>query len=58
MLTERLLQGSASECILVALLAARFETIKRLKATYPFVEDGVLLSKLIGYCSKEVFIQL
>lgn len=50
---ERICQGSASECILVSLLAARFEMIKLLKQRYPFVEEGVLLSKLIAYCSKE-----
>lgn len=46
-------QGSASECILVSLLAARFEIIKELRNRHPFVEEGVLLSKLIAYCSKE-----
>merc|ERR1712042_2221 len=48
------IQSSASECILDALLAARALAIKRLKLVYgDHVEDGVLLSKLVAYCSKE-----
>ncbi|CAH1772284.1 unnamed protein product [Owenia fusiformis] len=46
------IQGSASECILVTVLAARHQAIRELKNRFPFVEDGVLLSKLVGYCSK------
>lgn len=48
------LQGSASECNFVALLAARFEVMKELRQRFPFVEEGLLMSKLIAYCSKEV----
>lgn len=47
-------QGSASDCVLVCLLAARYAAIKALRLKHPFVEDGVLLSKLMAYCSKEV----
>uniref|UniRef100_A0AC35U595 Aromatic-L-amino-acid decarboxylase n=1 Tax=Rhabditophanes sp. KR3021 TaxID=114890 RepID=A0AC35U595_9BILA len=47
------IQGSASECNFVALLAARFEIMKKLKERFPFVEEGLLMSKLIAYCSKE-----
>lgn len=47
------IQTSASECVLVSLLAARAQAIKQLKEQYPFVDDGVLLSKLMAYCSKE-----
>lgn len=47
-------QGSASECNFVALLAARFEVMKELRYRFPFVEEGLLMSKLIAYCSKEV----
>ncbi|CAG0917475.1 unnamed protein product, partial [Notodromas monacha] len=47
------IQTSASECILVNLLAARAQAIKKLKQQHPFVEEGVLLSKLMAYCSKE-----
>ncbi|XP_070207311.1 aromatic-L-amino-acid decarboxylase-like [Littorina saxatilis] len=46
------IQGCASECVLVTLLAARHEAIKRLKVRLPFVEDGILLSKLVAYSSK------
>jgi aromatic-L-amino-acid decarboxylase len=47
------LQTSASECVLVTMLAARAQAIKRQKQKHPFVEEGVLLSKLMAYCSKE-----
>lgn len=47
------IQTSASECVLVSLLAARYSTIKALKQQQPFVEEGALLSKLMAYCSKE-----
>jgi len=47
------MQSSASECVLVSLLAARAQKVKELKQLHPFVEEGVLLSKLIAYCSKE-----
>ncbi|CAN7984781.1 unnamed protein product, partial [Ixodes hexagonus] len=47
------IQSSASECVLVTLLAARYTTIKKLKQEQPFVDEGVLLSKLMAYCSKE-----
>ena len=35
------------------MIAARAQAIKRLKQQHPFVEEGVLLSKLMAYCSKE-----
>ncbi|CAK5099511.1 unnamed protein product [Meloidogyne enterolobii] len=47
------IQSSASECNFVALLAARFEIMKELRQRFPFVEEGLLMSKLIAYCSKE-----
>ncbi|CAB3364092.1 Hypothetical predicted protein [Cloeon dipterum] len=47
------IQGSASECVLVCMLSARAQAIKKLKQQHPFVEEGVLLSKLMAYCSKE-----
>ena len=46
------LKGSASECVLVSLLSARADMLGKLKAKYPFVDDGVLLSKLVMYTSK------
>nr|XP_046917669.1 aromatic-L-amino-acid decarboxylase-like [Dermatophagoides farinae] len=56
------IQGSASDCVLVSLLAARCAAIKKLRAKDgigtnnnddPVIDDGSLLSKLVGYCSKE-----
>ena len=51
-------QGSASDCVLVSLLAARHRTIKEMKSKFDFplkdIEDAVLLSKLVAYCSKLV----
>lgn len=35
------------------MLAARAQALKRLKQLHPFVEEGVLLTKLMAYCSKE-----
>lgn len=46
-------QGSASECVFACMVAARAQAIKRLKTMHPFVEEGILLSKLMAYCSKE-----
>lgn len=46
-------QTSASECVLVTMLAARAQAIRILKQQHPFVEEGHLLSKLMAYCSKE-----
>ncbi|XP_074654219.1 aromatic-L-amino-acid decarboxylase-like [Tubulanus polymorphus] len=45
------IQGSASDCVLLALLAARHAALKNLNNQYPFVDDGILLSKLVAYCS-------
>lgn len=47
------IQTSASECILVCMLAARAQAIKQLKQQHPFVEETQLLSKLMAYCSKD-----
>ncbi|KAJ2952818.1 hypothetical protein O0L34_g7183 [Tuta absoluta] len=47
------IEGSASECVLVSMLAARASGIKRLKGLQGDVDEGLLLSKLIAYCSKE-----
>lgn len=35
------------------MLAARAQALKRLKQQHPFVEEGLLLSKLMAYCSKQ-----
>lgn len=47
------IQTSASECVLVSMLAARAQAVKHLKQRHPFVEETQLLSKLMAYCSKE-----
>jgi len=48
------IQSSASECILDALLAARANAVRRLKSVYgEEVDDTTILSKLVAYCSKE-----
>jgi len=39
--------------VLVALLAARAQAIKKLKKKNPNAEEGILLSQLMAYCSKE-----
>src|SRR5688572_12975643 len=46
-------QTSASECVLVSILAARALAIQKLKKQSPTADEGVLLSKLMAYCSKE-----
>jgi len=53
-----LLQGSASECVLISMLVARHAALKELKLNSPSVEEGVLLSRLVAYCSKLVSIRL
>ncbi|VEN35327.1 unnamed protein product [Callosobruchus maculatus] len=47
------IQTSASECVLVSMLAARNQAIQYLKKNHPDVEDNMFLPKLVGYCSKE-----
>lgn len=47
------IQGSASECVLVSMLAARNQVIQRLKKNNQHMEDSAFLPKLIAYCSKE-----
>ncbi|KAJ8912635.1 hypothetical protein NQ315_015147 [Exocentrus adspersus] len=47
------IQTSASECVLVSMLAARNQAIQYLKRNKPHVEDNVFLPKLVGYCSRE-----
>ena len=47
------IQTSASECVLDCLLAARAQAIRALKVKMgEKVEETVLLSKLMAYCSK------
>lgn len=53
MILGGVIQTSASECVLVCMLAARAQAIKRLKQEHPSEEEGALLCKLMGYCSRE-----
>lgn len=50
-----LFQGSASECVLVTMLAARAQAIACLKESPQFshLDETVLLGKLMAYCSRE-----
>lgn len=46
------IQGSASDCVLVSVLAARHAALRDLKNLYPNENEGALLSRLVAYCSK------
>ncbi|XP_059147116.1 aromatic-L-amino-acid decarboxylase-like [Physella acuta] len=45
------IQGSASECVLVALLSARHKSIQALKSSHPQQDNWQLLAKLVAYTS-------
>uniref|UniRef100_A0A1B0GNC5 Uncharacterized protein n=1 Tax=Phlebotomus papatasi TaxID=29031 RepID=A0A1B0GNC5_PHLPP len=47
------LQGSASDCVLVVMLAARTHAVRQLKKQYPDEDESHLLAKLMAYCSRE-----
>lgn len=47
------IQGSASESILVAILTAREQTVRRVKTEYPEMDEGLIRSKLVGYSSDQ-----
>lgn len=47
------MQGSASECVLVCLLAARHKKLKELKKKNPKTDEAILLSQLVAYTSQE-----
>ncbi|OQR76186.1 aromatic-L-amino-acid decarboxylase-like [Tropilaelaps mercedesae] len=47
------IQTSASECVLVSLLAARYDAIKKAKLRYLTLDDYAILPKLMAYCSTE-----
>lgn len=46
-----IIQGSASEAILVAVLAAREEKVREMKVKRPDLSDGEVRAKLVGYGS-------
>lgn len=47
------LQGSASESVLVAVMAAREQNVKKLKELYPELSESDIRGKLIGYSSDQ-----
>ena len=47
------IQGTASEATLVALLGAKAKTMQRVKAEHPEWDEYTIVSKLVAYCSGE-----
>lgn len=47
------IQGTASEATLVALLGAKAKTMQRVKAENPDWDDNIIISKLVAYSSEE-----
>lgn len=45
------IQGTASEATLVALLGAKAKILKQIKEEHPDWDDNTIIPKLIGYCS-------
>lgn len=45
------IQGTASEATLVALLGAKARTMQKVKAEHPDWDESTIRSKLVGYCS-------
>lgn len=49
------IQGTASEATLVALLGAKAKILQKVKAENPDWDDAVIIPKLVGYCSSKNF---
>lgn len=47
------MQGSASECVLVALIAARSRAVKKLKGKHTHLNESIFLPHLVAYTSEE-----
>ncbi|KAJ6647507.1 Aromatic-L-amino-acid decarboxylase [Pseudolycoriella hygida] len=47
------IQGTASEATLVALLGAKARTMEKVKAEHPDWDESTIRSKLVGYCSAQ-----
>lgn len=47
------IQGTASEATLVALLGAKAKIMKKTKEEHPDWDDSVIIPKLVGYCSRK-----
>lgn len=52
------IQGTASEATLVALLGAKARMMQRVKSEHPDWDDMKIISKLVGYCSGKFHIQI
>lgn len=51
------IQGTASEAILVTLLSARNKTINEVKEEHKDWSDHLIRSKLVIYCSEQVILK-
>lgn len=51
------IQGTASEATLVALLGAKAKIMKKTKEEHPEWEDSDIIPKLVGYCSRKNYKQ-
>ena len=49
------IQGTASEAVLVALLSARNKAINEIKKENPLWQEHYIRSKLVAYCSEQVY---
>lgn len=47
------IQGTASEATLVALLGAKAKMMQKVKAEHPEWDENTIISKLVGYCSSK-----
>jgi hypothetical protein len=54
-LTLFFIQSTASETVLLCLLAARTRTITKYKKENPEMNEVEIISKLVGYCSTQVW---
>jgi aromatic-L-amino-acid decarboxylase len=48
-----LIQGTASEATLVALLGAKAKVLRQVKQDHPDWSEATIISKLVGYASSE-----
>lgn len=48
------IQGTASESVLVTLLSARNKTVNDVKKENPDWSESLIRSKLVAYCSEQV----